>query len=202
MRRRIVVLAVLAAVLATSLFGIPLAVGAAQYYLDDERAELEHLADKAAITVAAELVRGQTPAALPASESDVDLGLYGGDGRRLIGVGPGAADALVDRARDGTVHSGDIGGQLIVAVPVSDGNRVTAVIRAASDYSSVRWRIGSTWALMAGLGVLAVAATWLVARWQARRLAAPLEALSRTAQQLGGGNFGVRTAVSGIPEID
>jgi signal transduction histidine kinase len=55
---------------------------------------------------------------------------------------------------------------------------------------------------MVGLGVLAVVATWLVARWQARRLAAPLEELSRTAQQLGGGNFGVRTASSGIPEID
>jgi signal transduction histidine kinase len=35
-----------------------------------------------------------------------------------------------------------------------------------------------------------------------RRLAAPLEALSRTAQDLGGGNFSVRTASSGIPEID
>jgi signal transduction histidine kinase len=202
MRRRIVVLAVLAAVLATSLFGIPLAVGVAQYYLGDERAELEHLADQAAITVAADLVRGKTPHALPSSESDVDLGLYGSDGRRLVGAGPGTADALVDRAHDGTVHSGDIGGQLTVAVPVTDGSRVPAVIRAASDYWSVRWRIGSTWVLMAGLGVLAVAATWLVARWQARRLAAPLEALSRTAQQLGGGNFGVRTAVSGIPEID
>ena len=57
-RRRIVVLSVLAAVLATSLFGIPLAVGVAQYYLDDERTELERIADAAAITVAADLVRG------------------------------------------------------------------------------------------------------------------------------------------------
>jgi signal transduction histidine kinase len=202
MRRRIVVLAVLAAVLATSLFGIPLAVGVAQYYLGDERTELERLADKAATTVVADLVRGTSPAELPPSESEVELGLYGPDGQRLAGRGPHTAEALVGRARDGAVHSGDLGGQLVVAVPVSDAGRVAAVIRAGSDWSSVRARIAWTWALMGGLGALAVTATWLVARWQARRLAAPLEELSRTAQQLGGGNFGVRTAVSGIPEID
>jgi signal transduction histidine kinase len=55
---------------------------------------------------------------------------------------------------------------------------------------------------MAGLAALAVAATWLVARWQARRLVRPLEELSRTAVLLGGGDFSVRTAASGIPEID
>src|SRR3954453_786477 len=95
MRRRIVVLAVLAAVLATSLFGIPLAVGVAQYYLGDERTELERLADKAATTVVADLVRGTSPAELPPSESEVELGLYGPDGQRLGGRGPHTAEALV-----------------------------------------------------------------------------------------------------------
>ena len=90
----------------------------------------------------------------------------------------------------------------MVAVPVIDGGTVTGVVRAVSDYSAVRARIGWTWAGMLGLGALAVAATWLMARRQARHLAAPLEALSRTAQQLGAGDFSVRTASSGIPEID
>jgi signal transduction histidine kinase len=96
----------------------------------------------------------------------------------------------------------DLNGQLVVAAPVTDGDRVTGVVRAASNYSGVRMRIAGTWAAMLGLGLLAISATWLVARRQARRLAAPLEALSRTAAQLGGGNFGVRTAPSGIAEID
>jgi signal transduction histidine kinase len=55
---------------------------------------------------------------------------------------------------------------------------------------------------MLGLGAFAVVMTWLLARRQARRLAAPLESLAETAQRLGDGDFSVRTATSGIPEID
>jgi signal transduction histidine kinase len=203
MRRRIVVLAVLAAVLATSLFGVPLAYGVGQFYLDDERNELERVADVAAISVAADLARGNRPAALPAGAADIDLALYGSTGARASGAGPIDGDRPVERARAGTVDSeDDLHGQLVVAVPVFDGDRVTGVVRAASNYSGVRLRIAGTWAGMLGLAVLAIGATWLVGRRQARRLAAPLEALSRTAAELGGGNFGVRTASSGIPEID
>jgi signal transduction histidine kinase len=203
MRRRIVVLAVLAAVLATSLFGIPLAYGVAQFYLDDERNELERVADVAAIDAAADLVRHQRPTDLPAGASDISLGLYRSAGQRWTGAGPAVGDRPVQRALSGTAASeNDLNGQLVVAVPVTDGDSVTGVVRAASNYSGVRLRIAGTWAGMLGLGVVAIGATWLVARWQARRLAAPLEALSRTAAQLGGGNFGVRTAPSGIPEID
>jgi signal transduction histidine kinase len=201
-RRRIVVLSVLAAVLATSLFGVPLAVGVAQYFLDDERTELERVADAAAITIAADLVRGDVSVQLPHTASDIVLGVYGEGGTLVTGSGPRAADRSVRAAGDGQLHSRDADGLLVVAVPVVDAGEVTGVVRAASDYSSVRARIGWTWALMLGLGALAVGATWLMARQQARRLAAPLEELSRTAQQLGGGDFSVRTASSGIPEID
>ena len=96
----------------------------------------------------------------------------------------------------------DLNGELVVAVPVTDGAAVIGVVRAASNYSGVRLRIVGTWAAMLGLDLAAIGATLLVARRQARRLAAPLEALSRTAAQLGGGNFGARTQPSGIPEID
>ncbi|HEV7212736.1 MAG TPA: HAMP domain-containing sensor histidine kinase [Blastococcus sp.] len=203
MRRRIVVLAVLAATLATSLFGVPLAYGVAQFYLDDERGELERVADVAAIAVAADLARGDQPADLPAGASDIDLALYRSAAQRASGKGPMHGDRPVIRAFRGTVASeNDLNGQLVVAVPVTDGDVVTGVVRAASNYSGVRQRIAGTWAAMLGLGALAIGATWLLARRQARRLAAPLETLSRSAAQLGGGNFGVRTAPSGIPEID
>jgi signal transduction histidine kinase len=201
-RRRIVVLSVLAAVLATSLFGVPLAIGVARYFLDDERTELERVADTAAISLAAEVGGGRTPGALPPPGDDIDVAVYDVTGRRLSGDGPAGADAPVTRARDGGTESRDVAGQLVVAVPVTDGGRVAAVVRAASDHSAVTARIGWTWAAMLGLGALAVGATWLVARRQARRLAGPLEALSRTAQQLGAGDFTVRTEGTGIPEID
>jgi signal transduction histidine kinase len=201
-RRRIVVLSVLAAVLATSLFGVPLAVGVARFHLDAERTELARVADTAAITIAVGVGRGGTPAVLSPPDSDVDLALYDVAGRRQSGNGPATADLSVTRAREGLSVTQDVAEQLVVAVPVTDGDRVGAVVRAASDYSAVTRRIAWTWAAMLGLGGLAVGATWLVARRQARRLAGPLEALSRTAQQLGAGDFSVRTDVSGIPEID
>jgi signal transduction histidine kinase len=201
-RRRIVVLAVLAAVLATSLFGVPLAVGVARYFLGDERTELERAADKVAIAVAADLAQNGGSAADPRIEQDADAGIYDSAARRLSGEGPAAGDGPVRDARTGSVSSGDVGGQLVVAVPVTDGDRVTGVVRVSSDYSAVRTRIAWAWTAMAGFGALAVVATWFVARRQARRLAAPLEALSVTARRLGDGDFSVRTAGSGIPEID
>lgn len=203
MRRRIVVLAVLAAVLATSLFGVPLAYFAAQFYLDQERTELERVADVAAISAASELATHQTPTVLPQGAVDIDLGLYDRAGHRTAGAGPQRPDQPTVKAFSGVVASeNDLHGELVVAVPVTDGATVIGVVRAASNYSGVRMQIVGTWAAMVGLDLAAIGATFLVARRQARRLAAPLEALSRTAAQLGGGNFGVRTAPSGIPEID
>jgi signal transduction histidine kinase len=202
-RRRIVILSVLAAVLSTSLFGVPLAVGVAQSYLGDERTEVEQAADVAAISVAADLVRRDRPDTVPTTESDITVGLYDTTGALVTGQGPSVAEPVARRAAAGRVTSGDdVGGLLVVAVPVTDGDQVTGIVRAASDYSAVRLRIASAWALMLGLGAAAVSATYLVARWQARRLAAPLEALSATAAQLGQGDFSVRTGTSGIPEID
>ena len=55
MRRRIVTLTVLAAVLATVLFGLPLAVGAERYFAEDARAELQQVAESAALSAADEL---------------------------------------------------------------------------------------------------------------------------------------------------
>ena len=203
MRRRIVALSVLAAVLAITLFGVPLGYALAQIFLGDERGEVEHVAEAGAVSVAADLARGEAPNDLRSAQGDVSIALYGLDGPRLKGIGPARADAVTRRAMRGEVSSADdVAGKLVVVVPVTDGDQVIGVVRAESSYTAVRWQIVTAWALMLGLGVLAVAVTWLIARRQARRLASPLEALAGTAQRLGDGDFSVRTRPTGIPELD
>ena len=203
MRRRIVTLAVLAAVLAITLFGVPLSYAVAQSFLGDEVAEAEHVADVAAIGVAAHLARNEPVTSLPPSGSDVALALYTPDGRLVTGAGPARADNVVRAAFEGGVATdSDARGGLAVAVPVTDGTSVTGVIRGATPYHGVWLRIAGAWAVMLVLGAVAVGATWLLARRQARRLSAPLESLAGAAQRLGEGDFTVRTTASGIPEID
>jgi signal transduction histidine kinase len=199
-RRRIVAVSVLTAVLAIALFGVPLAVGVAKYYLDDERAELERLADSVALTVSATLVRGRTPTSLPGTEEATSVALYGVDGARLVGQGPARLGDTVTDA-DAVIRA-DTSDELVIAVAVSDGPRVLGVVRAATSRSEVWQRTVLTWATMAVLGVCALAVTWFLARWLARRLATPLERLTAVANQLGGGDFTVRGTRSGIPEID
>src|SRR5205809_788136 len=114
MRRRIVALSVLAAVLAITLFGVPLAYGVAQSFLGDERDEAERAADRGAISAAADLARGDRPTDLASSDSAITVGLYGTDGARLAGVGPAVADRVVRGAMTRQVtRSADVHGQLV-----------------------------------------------------------------------------------------
>ncbi|WP_190814276.1 sensor histidine kinase [Saccharopolyspora pogona] len=202
MRSRIVTLTVLAAVLAIGLFGLPLGIAVARYYLNDERAELERTAEATALAVAAELIRNQQPLLPPPTESDARLALYSQAGRLENGDGPAAADETVIAAQRGDLTTGTFRDELVVAVPVSDGGTVTGVVRAASSYREVYLRTGLTWLAMAGLAVLAVTVAWLMAHGMARRLTRPLDDLSRAAQQLGDGDFTVRPGRTGVPEID
>lgn len=197
MRKRIVGLTLAAAVLAITLFGLPLAVGVAKYYLDDERSELERTADSTALSVADSLAEGQP---MPALESGVAV--YGVDGRLVAGDGPSSADDVVAHAWEGTDGHADPGSDLVFAVPVTDGGQLVGAVRARTPLTDLYVRTGLTWLAMLGLAVGALALTWLVAKRMAARLARPLEELSLTAHRLGEGDFTARTRVSGVPEID
>lgn len=201
MRKRIVALALVAATLAITLFGVPLAIAAAQYYLTDERAELERAADAAALTIAADTLRGTPPQQIPSSDDASELALYSRAGVRLLGDGPGTLPAAT-RIQPGEVVTADRGDDLVVIVAISDRGQVTGVVRAGTPHTEVLVRTGLTWLAMAALAVLAIVATWLIARKQARKLAAPLEVLSTAARRLGDGDFAVRTTRAGIAEID
>src|SRR5262245_19225119 len=148
-RRRIVVLSILVAVLATTLFGVPLAVGVAKYYLDDERSELERLADSVALTLSSTYARGDTPATVPGTEEGTTVALYGADGHRQLGRGPDRLDTPMPTVDDDGVVSGDSDAELMVAVPISDGTRVLGVVRAATPRTEVWARTLLTWFAMA-----------------------------------------------------
>jgi signal transduction histidine kinase len=200
-RRRIQWVGVLAAAMAIALFGVPLAVAVIVLYQNDERGELRRLADTTATRVAPDLAAGRDLAPLPAGHEDTRVAVYRLDGRLLQGAGPPLADAPVRGAATGAVTDGS-GTEVVVAVPVTSGDRVIAVVRAGSPRSRVLLQIGATWLFLAGLAIAATAAAALLARRQARRLAEPLERLAAAAQALGDGDFTVRPAPAGTAEID
>jgi signal transduction histidine kinase len=201
-RRRIVTLTVVAAMLAISLFGLPFAFGVGQYYLDNERAELERAADAAALAVSNDLSdRTRTPV-LPPAVDESKVGLYTPGGLLRAGSGPTTADSVVRAAMGSDLARGDVGSELVIAVPVIHGQTLTGIVRAATAHQEVNRRTGLTWLGMFGLAGVAVGATWLIARRLAARLARPLEELSTDAERLGEGDFTVRAHRAGIPEID
>lgn len=201
MRRRIVILAVISATLATSLFGIPLAVAAAYYFLTRESTELEHAADTAALDVAADLVHSGRPGQLPAHGTS--LALYSSDGRLVGGQGPSSADEIVrETLADNTIHHESGLGTMIAVVPIPDQAGGNYAVRASTPASEVYPKIALTWLGMLGLAVVILTLTWQLARWQARRLARPVETLAASASRLADGDFTVRAEPSGIREID
>ncbi len=200
MRRRIVAVALSAVVLAVTVFGIPLAILVQRMVISDEQGELERLALRAAVDVGPTFGSGD-PIELPATEGGVDLAVYDPRGGKVSGVGPTRLDSSLALALQGTpVDRRD--GSVAVAIPVSSGEQVIAVVRASSPMSEVRQRVWWSWAGMAGIACVAAAAAFLLARRQSAVLVEPLIELERVSSELGDGNFGARAGASGVAEID
>ncbi len=201
MRRRMILLALAAALLAISLFGAPLAVGVASYFTQDERTELERTADAAALSIADDVLGNSRLPRFPASEEDM-TGFYTPAGVLMTGAGPKNGDPVVLQAREGEVATGDVGSDLVVAVPIMHDTTLIGIVRASTPHTEGYQKIVVSWLAMAGLAAAAIALTWLLAARLAARVAAPLEHLSEAAGRLGDGDFSVRAPISGIGEID
>jgi signal transduction histidine kinase len=202
-RQRILSVGLLAAILAAGLFGIPFAVVLGQLQVADARAEMERVADRTAVDITADYATRRTPESIPHAAHGIVLGLYDAKGRLTDGAGPAKADAAVRSAMTGgQVTTGEDTGELVVAVPVEKGERVTGAVRASTSRSQVYWRTVPTWLTMAGLALVGIVAATVFARWQAGRLAEPLQRLADAARRLGDGDFSVRARTIGIAEID
>ncbi|MBB4689415.1 sensor histidine kinase [Amycolatopsis jiangsuensis] len=206
MRRRIVTITVVVAVLATALFGLPLAVGVLWYFRTHTTSELERAADGAAVVVSDALSADRVPR-LPADDElpgGAEVGVYDATGNLVAGQGPARADEVVrtvaSTRRD--MADGAVGADDVLAVPVLTGARLTGVVRAAVPQSEMTREVGLIWLAMAGCAVAAVGAGWLVARRLAGRLTRPLEELASAATRLGDGDFTARAPESAVAEID
>jgi len=199
-RTRIVRLTVLVTAVAFALFGIPLAAGLAKYFVDDQSAQLERLAEATAISVSTDLAAPR----LPSTQRDpsLQIGVYDRTGNRVGGTGPSRADPLVTGALAGVNTRTMFDGLFAVGVPVTNGEVITGAVVATETTADVIGRIALTWTFMLALGAAALGSAWLLARRQALRLSVPLQDLSSAAQRLGSGDFTVRTEPTGIAEID
>ena len=88
MRSRVVGLALITATFAVALFGIPLAIGLAEFAVSEEHSSLQRLAGFAARSVQSDMAHDRVPRALPDGPSDAAVALYDADGALLLGAGP------------------------------------------------------------------------------------------------------------------
>src|SRR3712207_1659532 len=165
MRTRIIGVAVLASVVATCLFGGPLAFGALRYLLRKERGHLVRVANDVAITVAADVEAGSAIA----SDDLTDLGedgerltaaVFDRDGDRLAGSAPDGDTDVLAEALGGDIRTGDDGDVLVAAVPVTHGDQVIGAVVVAEPRSDVLTEIALLWAAMAALAAAAVTVAW------------------------------------------
>lgn len=201
MRQRVVRVALTAALVAVVLLAVPLALAVRSDLYAGQRDALERAALAGAVRVSPDYAAGD-PVELPRAPAGGHLGLYDPQQRLRQGSGPRTADAPVRSAFGGEVERGRSGGDLVAAVPVSHAERVIGVVRASSPVDAVRERILVVWAVLLGVTVFALVVAVLVARRQARVLAAPLEDLSRHCRAVADGDLSARAAAGSIAEID
>lgn len=198
MRTRIITQALAIAVLAIALFGLPLAGVVAVYLVGHERAELDRVADVTALTVAVDVSRGEPIRLRPSPGHSVAV--YDARGTRIAGDGPDRADDLTRLALDGA--EGPVSSDGVTALAVNGDAPPAGAVRVQGSRAATWGAIAAGWGAMTVLAVTVLGVVVAVARRQAARLAAPLETLSSTARLLGDGDFSVRSAPSGITEID
>jgi len=200
-RRRLLAAMLLVAVVAVAGFGLPLAVSVQARYHDEALLTLSEEAARAAVAVPGSFARDNDEPELPDPVDDVDVALYGTDGRRILGEGPGRADAAVLVAL-GAADDRQRRGDLVVAVPISQEEVVVGAVRTSLPASVVANRTHRTWAAMAALAIgVLVAAGLLAARWS-RSLVRPLRELRADAAVIGAGGEVLARPDTGIEEID
>jgi signal transduction histidine kinase len=125
------------------------------------------------------------------------------EGSRSFESRPEIQTALNQEVAVGTRESASLGATLLyVAVPVSSGGEVHGAVRITYPTSEVDSRVSRYWALLAGVGAIALAgaagAGILLARWVTK----PVDTLRSAAEALGEGHLNARAPTdAGPPEV-
>jgi signal transduction histidine kinase len=201
MRQRVAKVAVAAVLIALVLLALPLAAVIRAVYFSEERGELEREALAVAVRVSPQFAAGD-PVELPGASTDGRVAVYDGAMRLRAGNGPLTADATTRLAAARSAVREHTGGELVVAVPVAQNEKVIGVVRAAASAGGVWKRIFMAWLALLGAALFALGVAVLVARRQARALSAPLEDLSAVCRAIADGDLSARAARCDIAEID
>ena len=212
MRRRLLISTLAAALLALILLGLPLSVAVgtlltrgAYDVLQGEAEQAQVVLDRNARTTAdAAVILGDITA-----RSGHRFTLLDRSGIVVVDTGdepapPGSQamspDLEAARASNGVgYHRGPQ--SVAVSLPVVVGD-ARLILRVASASSGLERQIRQAWLAIGGLGLTALGGAALVAVFQGRRLAAPLEELAQSARRLGDGDFSARAPRTGVPETD
>jgi signal transduction histidine kinase len=200
-RRRVVASIVGVATVALLVLGVPLAIAVEQFYAKEQVLYLHHEASEATLAVDAGTIAPGAPLELR-DDGATWLGAYDTRGRKVGGRGPGRGDLPVRSALDGEPRDAHLDGRTVVAIPVAEAGQVVGALRASEPTSVVWRRTLRAWGVMGMLAIVALVVVALLARRQARRLTRPVDELVGAAERLGGGDFTVRTAPSGVAELD
>jgi len=199
MKRRLVLAIAGVAAAAVAMFALPLAVVLERSYRDEALLTLQR--DTIAATRGIDLSGRPDRIELPRFNGEI--GIYDRRGSLIAGVGPRAADRSTQHAIRGHEPTGSTpNGQLVVAVPILKGERITGAVRAQRNQASVAARTHRAWLALAGLAAGVLALAIIAALWLGRRLARPLETLAAAARRVGEGDFAARAPSTPIPEID
>jgi len=181
-------------------FGLPLALAVQSLYRDEALLELSRHAARAVVAVPASFASEKDPPELPDGGPQVSTALYDSRGVKLQGGGPVRADEPVRAALRGSSIT-QRQDELVVAVPVSEQERVVGAVRVSVPQAAVTGRVRQAWAVMAALAAGVLGAAGVLAARRSRRLAGPLADLRDDAELIGTGvAIPVRDA-GGVPEV-
>jgi signal transduction histidine kinase len=184
------------------LFAVPLGFVLADLYREEEIVKLQQIAAEAVDGIPANFPNTHDKIEIPRENKAVRVGIYTSAGVKAAGAGPRRGDSVVRAAFGGDLHDGERDGSLTVGAPLIRGEKVVGVVRAETSLDAVAQRTRDAILVMIAIGIGAVGISAVIAMYQSRRLARPVDRLARAASRLGDGDFTVRSESTGISEVD